>query len=140
MAMKKKANPNASNPAGKTSQKVSSSVKVLGKALLPGLGASRTPRASLTNAQMAELTKLANRIKTMESKAAKDKKANARIIKKQNKKPLVPGRGATKTATKETIGTKKKPVIKVTPPRGGGGMRGGGGIGGFGGGLPDYNR
>jgi hypothetical protein len=51
--MKKNTNPNASNPAGKTSKKISSSVTVLGKALLPGLGASKTPRASLTNAQMA---------------------------------------------------------------------------------------
>jgi hypothetical protein len=142
MAMKKTAKPirpgqgQPGGPPNPSKMKISSGVTVLG-----GINWSRPSgeiRNSFTPAQLKEAKALADRLKAMESKVAKDKKANAKIIKKQNKKPLVTGRGATKTVTKETIGTKKKPVIKVTPR--GRGMRGGGGMLGGGGGLRTYNR
>lgn len=126
--IKKSTNPAASNPAGKNALRISPSVIVLGKSLLPGMGPARTPRQPFTNAELANLTKLAEKIKAMEVKAANDKKANAKIIKKQNKnKPTNTGRGGTKLAV---AGGGKKPVIKVTPPKGGSGMRGGGLLGG----------
>jgi hypothetical protein len=132
MAMKKSAKP--ARPGGNTppdtrSMKISSGVTVLG-----GINWSRPSgeiRNSFTPAQLKEAKALADRLKAMESKAAKDKKANAKIIKKDNKTPLITGRGSTKPVTALSIGTKKKPVIKVTG-RGMGGMRGGGGGGIFG--------
>ena len=142
MAMKKTTkpvNPAASNPAGKNAIKISSAVTVLGKALLPGLSPSMTPRQPFSNAELARLTKLANAIKAMEAKAAADKKANAKIIKKQNKTPLNVGRGPNKSAL--APGAQKKKVVEVKVKRtftGRGG--GGGGMLGAGGGLPDYNR
>ena len=118
MAMKKSMPPG--NPGGRTSQKISSSVTVLGK---KGLGIPST-RRSLTPAQLAESKALADRIKAKEVKAANEKKANAKIIKEQNKSA---SRQTTmdKLAKKGKLSTKK--VIKVTPR--GGGLRGGG-IGG----------
>lgn len=131
MAIKKStkpARPGGPVPPDTKSMKISSGVKVLG-----GTDWMRSMtgeiRKNLTPTQMKEATALAARIRAIESKAAKDKKANAKIIKSQNKKPLVTGRGATKPVTAASIGAKKKPVIKVKPPRGGrgmGGMLGGG--------------
>jgi hypothetical protein len=129
---KKSTNPAASNPAGKNAMKISSSVTVLGKALLPGLSPSMTPRQPFTNAEMARLGKLADRIKAMEVKAANDKKANAKIIKEQNKKKSLRPSGPTKPVTASTIGAKNKPVVKVKPPKGGRGGGMGGAIGGGG--------
>ena len=131
MAIKKStkpARPGGNTPPDTRSMKISSGVTVLG-----GINWSRPSgeiRNSFTPAQLKEAKALADRLKAMESKAAADKKANAKIIKKDNKKPLVTGRGATKPVTASTIGTKKKPVIKVKPPKGGRGM-GGGGLGGI---------
>jgi len=125
---KKSTNPAASNPAGKNAMKISSSVTVLGKALLPGLSPSMTPRQPFTNAEMARLSKLADQIKAMEVKAANEKKANAQIIKKQNKQ------AASKTTLDKQAQKGRnasKPVVKVTPRGGrgmGGGMLGGGGM------------
>ena len=122
MAMKKSTP--SGNPGGRTSQKISSSVTVLGK---KGLGIPST-RRSLTPAQLAESKALADRIKAKEVKAANEKKANAKIIKKQNKeKPLRPS-GPTKPISSD-IFKKPKPVIKIT---GRSGMRAGGGSGIFG--------
>ncbi len=124
----KPSNPRASNPGGVNALRISPSVKVLGMKLLPGLSEAATPRKPFTNAELANLKALGARIKALETKAAADAKANARIIKKQDKqKPLTTGRGATKPVTASSIGAKKKPVVKVRP-RGGAG--GGGGIGG----------
>jgi hypothetical protein len=130
MAMKKSTKPprpGGNTPPDTRSMKVSSGVTVLG-----GINWSRPSgeiRNSFTPAQLKEAKALADRLKAMESKVAKDKKANAKIIKKQNKKPLITGRGATKPVTALTIGDKKKPVVKVKP-RGGrmGGMLGGGSL------------
>jgi hypothetical protein len=121
------------NPGGVVRQVISPSVSVLGKQILSGL--PNPPRKSLTPAQLKEARALADRIKALEIKVANDKKANAKIIKEQNKKPLTTGRGATKPVTASSIGEKKKPVIKVRPR--GGGLRGGA-IGG--GGLDNMNR
>jgi hypothetical protein len=137
MAIKKSTPPPA--PKDPSRFKISNALTVLGR---PQRGVPGLKREAITDAQLARLKAMVAKMDAEKAKAAKSSKKDAKIVKKMNKKPLVPGRGATKTATKETIGTKKKPVIKVTPRggRGGGGMRGGGGIGGFGGGLPDYNR
>lgn len=129
MAMKKQGAPG--NPGGRTSQKISPSVTILGSKIKGFDGLPSGPRKSLTPKQMDEAKALAARLKAREAKAAADKKANAKIIKKDNKTPLVTGRGSTKPVTPLSIGTKKKPVIKVTG-RGMGGMRGGGGGGIFG--------
>jgi hypothetical protein len=147
MAMKKTAKPvrpgqgQPGGPPNPTSLKVSSGVTALGsmpwKTNLPHL-----KREPLTNKQMAELKKIIAKNEADKKAVAKSSKKDAKIVKKMNKKPLVPGRGATKTPTKETIGTKKKPVVKVKPRLyvgRGGGMRGGM-MGGSGGGLPDLNR
>lgn len=129
MAMKKTTPPKPSgNPGGRTSQKISSSVTVLGPKLSGFTGLPNPPRASLKPKQMDEARALAARLKAKEAKAAADKKANAKIIKSQNKnKPLKTGPGVSSTKSAMTGGG-KKPVIKVTP-------RGGRGMGGFGGGL-----
>jgi len=116
-------------PPDTKSIKISSGVKVLG-----GIDWMRSMtgeiRKNLTPAQMKEATALAARIRALQSKVAADKKTNAKIIKKQNKKPLVTGRGATKPVTPSTIGAPKKPVVKVKPPKGRPGLRGGMGGGG----------
>jgi hypothetical protein len=93
MAMKKSTP--SGNSGGRTSQKISSSVKVLGSKL-PGYGMlPNPPRKSLTPKQMDEAKALAAKIKAKETKAAADKKVNAKIIKKQNKTtPLRPIRGS----------------------------------------------
>lgn len=119
MAMKKSTP--SGNPGGKTSQKISPSVTVLGK-----FNTSGSSRKALTGTQLADARALADKLKAKEVKAANEKKANAKIIKKQNKTPLKPS-GSTKPISSD-IFKKPKPVIKVTPPRGGG-LRGGG-IGG----------
>jgi hypothetical protein len=110
-----------------TSAPISSSVKVLG-GINSVLSKTGEIRKSLTPAQMKEAAALGKKIKALEIKAAADKKANAKIIKKQNKKPLKPS-GPTKPIRVVPVGTKEKPVIKVRPRSGGRGM------GGFGGGL-----
>jgi hypothetical protein len=146
MAMKKStkpARPGGGTPPDTRSLQVSSGVTVLGsmpwKTNLPHL-----KRDPLSAKQVAELKKMIAKAEADKKAVAKSSKKDAKIVKKMNKKPLVTGRGATKPVTVGSIGAKKKPVIKVKPPKGGrssrGGMRGGGGIGGFGGGLPDYNR
>ena len=126
MAMKKTTPPEPRGRAG-TSTPISSSVKVLG-GINWALSKTGEIRKGLTPAQMKEAAKLAAKIKALESKAANEKKANAKIIKEQNKnKPLNTGRGGSKLAI---TGGGKKPVIKVKPR--GGGMRGGVGGGGMG--------
>ena len=125
MAMKK----SSPGRAG-TSSPVSSNVKVLG-GINWALSKTGEIRKSLTPAQRKEASALAARIKAIEIKAANEKKANAKIIKKQNAKPLVTGRGSTKPVTAASIGAKEKPVVKVKPPKGGrgmGGMLGGGSL------------
>lgn len=125
MAMKKTTPPG--NPGGRTSQKISSSVTVLGPKL-PGFSSlPNGPRASLKPKQMDEARALAAKLKAREAKAKAEKAANAKIIKKQNKdKPLRPDKTKTMAEVRAKLSTKK--VIKVTP-RGMGGLRGGG-IGG----------
>lgn len=129
MAMKKTTPPKPvrppGNPGGRTSFQVSPSVTILGK-----FNTSGSSRKALTGTQLAEARALAEKLKAREIKAANEKKANAKIIKKQNKKPLVTGRGATKPVTASTIGAPKKPVVKVKPPKGRPGLRGGMGGGG----------
>jgi hypothetical protein len=126
MAAMKKSGP-PGNPGGRTSQKISSTVTVLGPKLPGFTGLSNPPRASLKPKQMDEARALAARLKAKEAKAAAEKKANAKIIKKQNKTPLKPN--SAKATAVGLVG--KKPVIKVTPRRGGG-LRAGGGGGIFG--------
>jgi len=128
MAMKKSTPKPSGNPGGRTSQRISSTVTVLGKTLPGFTGVSNPPRKSLTPKQMDEARALAAKLKARETKAAADKKANAKIIKKDNKTPLKPS-GPTKPIRVVPVGTKEKPVVKVTPRRGGG-MRGGSGLGG----------
>jgi hypothetical protein len=133
MAIKKStkpARPGGNTPPDTRSMQVSSGVTVLGsmpwKTNLPNL-----IRDPLSAAQVAELKKMIAKNEAAKKTAAQSSKKDAKIIKKQNKKPLVTGRGATKPVTAASIGAKKKPVIKVKPPRGGrgmGGMLGGGGI------------
>jgi hypothetical protein len=118
------------NPGGRKSQKISSSVTVLGPKMPGFTGVPSGPRKALTPKQMDEAKALAAKLKAKEAKAAADKKANAKIIKKQNKNnPLRPEKSGTKAEVRGRLST--KPVIKVTP-RGMGGMRGGGGGGIFG--------
>jgi hypothetical protein len=142
MAMKKTAKPirpgqgQPGGPPNPSRVKVSSGLTVLGKVNPKSIAGNRTP---LSNAQMAELKKMIAKAEADKKAVAKSSKKDAKIVKKQNKKPLVTGRGATKPVTKETIGAKKKPVVKVTPR--GGGMRGGGmGFGGGGGLRGNVNR
>ncbi len=129
MAMKKStkpARPGGSTPPDTRSMKVSSGVTVLGsmpwKTNLPHL-----KRDPLTAKQVEELKKMIAKAEAAKKAAAQSSKKDAKIVKSQNKKPLVTGRGATKPVTVGSIGAKKKPVIKVTPRggRGGGGMLGG---------------
>ena len=127
MAMKKtlpKPPSPAGNPGGKTSVSVSPSVKVLG-GVIPGFTQLKNPpRKPLTPAQLKEAEKLAAKIKAFEVKVANERKANAKIIKEQNKTKT----SATPAldALKKKAALAKKKVIKVTPPRVGG-LRGGGG-------------
>ena len=135
MAMKK----STPGRAG-TSAPISSSVKVLG-GINWALSKTGEIRKGLTPAQMKEAAALAAKIKAIEVKAANDKKANAKIIKKQNKTPLNVGRGPNKSAL--APGAQKKKVVKVKVKRtftGRGGSTGGGGMLGAGAGMPDYNR
>ena len=92
MAIKKSGPPG--NPGGRTSQKISSTVTVLGPKLPGFTGLSNPPRASLKPKQMDEARALAARLKAKEAKAAAEKKANAKIIKSQNKS------AASKTVSK----------------------------------------
>lgn len=110
-------------PPDTRSLKFSSGVTVLGempwKTNLPHL-----QRQPISEKNLKELKAMIAKINAQEAKAKADAKKNAKIIKSQNKKPLVTGRGATKPVTAASIGAKKKPVIKVIP-RGGRGMGGG---------------
>lgn len=132
-AMKKSTPPKPPRPTGnaggRVSVKVSPSVTVLGSKIPGFTQLQNPPRKSLTPAQLKEAEALAAKLKAKEVKAANEKKANAKIIKKQNKnKPLNTNRGATKLAIS---GGGKKSVVKVTPRGGrgmGGGMLGGGGM------------
>lgn len=128
MATMKKSTPPEPRGRAGTSTPISSSVKVLG-GINWALSKTGEIRKGLTPVQMKEAAKLAAKIKAKEVKAANEKKANAKIIKKQNKKPLVTGRGPTKPISPD-IFKKPKPVIKVKPPRGGniGGMLLGGSL------------
>jgi hypothetical protein len=131
MAMKKSTPPRpAGNPGGRTSARISPSVRVLGPKLPGFTQLKNPPRKSLTPAQLKEAESLAAKLKAREVKAANEKKANSKIVKKQNKKPLLTGRGSTKPVTALSIGAKKKPVVKVKPPKGRPGLRGGMGGGG----------
>lgn len=133
MAIKKSAKPirpgqgQPGGPPNPNKMQVSSGVTVLGGKPFNNY-ASTKPRQAFTNAQMAELKKMIAKIEADKKAVSKSSKKDAKIVKSQNKKPLVPGRGATKSVTKESIGTKPKPVTKVAPRgrRGGGGMLGGG--------------
>ena len=127
MAMKKSTKP--SRPGGNVppdtrSMKISSGVTVLG-----GINWSRPSgeiRNSFTPAQLKEAKALADRLKAMESKVAKDKKANAKIIKKQNKQAAT-AKSATEQQTRR-IKMAKKPVVQVKPRGRMGGMLGGGSL------------
>ena len=122
MAMKKSTPPG--NPGGRTSQKISSSVTVLGSKMPGFTGVPNGPRKALTPKQMDEAKALAAKLKAKEAKAAADKKANTKIIKKQNKQAASNSAPVKKAATQ-----KSRPVVKVTPRRG---LRGGMGFGGGG--------
>ena len=104
-------------PPDTTSMKVSPGLTVLGK-IIPGKG-NRAPLSDATIKQLQTIIKANNAAK---SKAAIEAKENAKIIKKQNKPKVVRGGSS-----------KPKPVVKVTPPRGGrgGGVGGAGGTGGL---------
>lgn len=129
MAMKKStkpARPGGSTPPDTRSMKVSSGVTVLGG--MPwNVNSPILKRKPLTAAQVTELKKIIAKNEADKKAVSKSSKKDAKIVKSQNKKPLVTGRGATKPVTAATIGDKKKPVIKVRPRggRGGGGMLGG---------------
>jgi hypothetical protein len=134
MAMKKTTPPKPPRPGGNTppdtrSMKFSSGVTVIGsmpwKTNLPHLKRDPLPEKTIK-----ELKAMLAKIDAQKAKAAKDAKKNAKIIKKQNKKPLVTGRGPTKPITTTNTTGPKKPVIKVKPPRGGniGGMLLGGSL------------
>jgi hypothetical protein len=115
-------------PPDTRSLQVSSGVTVLGsmpwKTNLPNL-----KRDPLSAKQVAELKKMIAKAEADKKAVAKSSKKDAKIVKKMNKKPLVTGRGATKPVTAATLASaKKRPVIKVKPPKGGRGM--GGGLGG----------
>lgn len=138
MAMKKSTPPRpAGNPGGRTSVTISPSVRVLGPKLPGFTQLKNPPRKPLTPAQLKEAESLAAKLKAKEIKAANEKKANANIIKKQNKKPLNTGKGGTKSGI---AGGGKKPVIKVTLPRGGRGGVGGMLFGGGGGTLTSRTK
>lgn len=134
MAMKK-STPGSGNAGGRTRVTISPSVAVLG-AKLPGFASlPNGPRKSLTPAQLKEANALAAKLKAREVKAANEKKANAKIIKKQNKS------AASKTSLDKQAQrgrSASKPVIKVTPPKKriytgrGRGVSGMGGLGGGG--------
>ena len=131
MAMKKStkpARPGGNTPPDTRSLQVSSGVTVLGsmpwKTNLPNLR-----RDPLSAKQVTELKKMIAKAEADKKAVAKSSKKDAKIVKKMNKKPLVTGRGATKPVTAATLASaKKRPVIKVKPPKGGRGM--GGGLGG----------
>jgi hypothetical protein len=132
MAMKKStkpARPGGNTPPDTRSMKVSPGVTVLGPKPF-GINSPILQRKPLTDKQLADLKKIIAKNEADKKAVAKSSKKDAKIVKSQNKKPLITGRGATKPVTALTIGDKKKPVIKVNPPKGGRGM-GGGGIGGI---------
>jgi hypothetical protein len=128
MAMKKTTPPKpprpGGNPGGRTSVKISPSVTVLGKTLSGFTGLSNPPRKALTPAQLKQAETLAAKIKALEVKAAADKKANAKIIKQQNKTKTTATPALDKA--KKAAALAKKKVVKVTPPKGRPGLRGGG--------------
>ena len=128
MAMKKTTKPirpgqgQPGGPPNPSSFKISSGLTVLGGKTI-GIPSSRKP---LTNEQIKELKAMLAKIDAEKAKAAKESKKNAKIIKKQNKQAANNSRPVKKAATQ-----KSKPVVKVTPRRGGGmrgGMMGGGGF------------
>ena len=131
MAIKKStkpARPGGSVPPDTTSMKVSSGVTALGP--MPwSTNLASLKRKPLTAAQVTELQKIIAKNQADKNAVAQSSKKDAKIIKSQNKKPLVTGRGATKPVTAASIGAKKKPVVEVKP-RGGrmGGMLGGGSL------------
>lgn len=124
MAIKKSTKPvrpgrgTPGGPPNPSSAKVSSGVTVLGKIIPGSLAGNRAP---LSNATMKELKAMIAKIEA-DKKAVSSKKDKARMADKK----LSTGRGATKYETPASIGSQKKPVIKVTPRggRGGGGMLG----------------
>ena len=143
MAMKPKKNvrPGQGQPGGPpnpTSFKVSPSVTVLGAkngaSFLQQKYNMDPGRSPFTNAQLKELKAMVAKAEAQKASVAKDSKKNAKIIKKQNKQAASNSKPVKKAATQ-----KSKPVVKVTPPRGGG-MRGGMGFGGGGGLRGNVNR
>lgn len=133
MAMKPKKNvrPGQGEPGGPpnpTSFKFSSGVTVLGTKNAPSflqqMYNTDPGRAPLTSAQLKQLKAMVAKAEAAAAKAKADAKKNAKIIKKDNKAAASNSKPVKQAATKKT-----RPVIKVTPPRGGGmgGMLGGGG-------------
>jgi hypothetical protein len=128
MAMKKTTPPRPPVP-NPTKMKFSSGVTVLGempwKTNLPNL-----QRKPLSDKTIKELKAMLAKIDAQKAKAEKDAKKNKKIIKKQNKKPLVTGRGPTKPITTTNTTGPKKPVIKITgrPGLRPGGFGGSGGL------------
>jgi hypothetical protein len=132
MAMKKTTNPvrpgqgQPGGPPNPSSMKFSPGVTVLGQKILGDLQGRRAP---LTSGQLAQLKAMIAKANAEKAKAVKDAKKNKKIIKKQDKKPLVTGRGPTKPITTTNTTGPKKPIIKIT---GRPGLRGGfGGSGGL---------
>ena len=123
MAMNKKTPPPIPNS---NRFKVSDALTVLGRSQTGVPGMLREP---ISDATLKKLKAMVAKIDAEKAKAAADAKKNRKIIKKQNKQAASNSRPVKKAATQ-----KSRPVIKVTPPRGGG-MRGGG-FGGGGGMFP----
>ena len=119
----KKSAPTPPNP---NKMKINSALTILG-GVTGSFKDGTLRRKPLTDAQLKQLKTMIAKADAEKAKAAKDAKKNAKIIKKDNKKPLRTGQGATKSTT--PFDKPAKPVRKIT---GRGGLRGG--MGGFGGG------
>jgi LPS O-antigen subunit length determinant protein (WzzB/FepE family) len=130
MAMKKSTPPTPPNP---NKMKINSALTILGQ-VTGSFKDGTMKRQAFTDAQLKELKGMIAKADAAKAKAAADAKKNAKIIKKQNAKPLRTGQGATKPVT--PFDPPKKPIRII---RGLGGMRGGGNIGG-GGGMNRTNR
>lgn len=131
MAMKKSTKPTPPNP---NRVKVNSNLTILG-GVTGSFKDGTLRRKPLTDTQIKELKAMITKAETAKAKAAAEAKKNAKIIKKDNKKPLRTGQGATKPTT--PFDKPAKPVRKITGRRIGG-MGGGGGL--FGGRPGSANR
>jgi hypothetical protein len=120
MAMKKTTPPTPPNP---NKMKINSALTILGGAT-GSFKDGTLKRKPLTDAQVKQLKAMIAKAEAAKAKAAADAKKNAKIIKKDNAKPLRTGQGGTKSTT--PFDKPKQPIRKIT----GRGM-GGGGIGGI---------